>query len=103
MELDPAIALAAVFTAGGAAIWGPTIQGIIQMLKGVGVKALDGHEKLACLILSALVVAAAFAAGMQEDPPSRSLSVVEIILALLSTYTLTRMSMAAYDDFVGKE
>lgn len=104
MNLDPGLALGAVFTAAGAPIWGAAIQGIIQILKSIpqfeGV--LDGREKLMCFFLAGLLTLAAFYAGMTTVPPERTLDVVGVIVAVLAWFTVARMSMAAYDDFIAR-
>lgn len=104
MNIDPGIALASVFTAAGAPIWGGIIQGIIQVLKGVPQfkSVLDGREKLFCFIAAAIFVAAAFYAGITAVPPSMSLDVVGIVAAVLCWFTVARLSMTAYDDFIAK-
>lgn len=104
MDLDPGLALGAVFTAAGAPIWGAAIQGVIQILKAVpqfeGV--LNGYEKLLCFVLAGLLTVAAFYAGMTATPPERTLDVGGMLVAVLAWFTVARMAMAAYDDFIAR-
>lgn len=104
LDLDPGLALGAVFTAAGAPIWGAAIQGIIQILKSIPQFAgvLDGREKLMCFLLAGLLTLAAFYAGMTSVPPERTLDVAGLLVALLAWFTVARMAMAAYDDFIAR-
>jgi hypothetical protein len=105
MPIDPGVALASIFTAAGAPIWGGIIQGLIQVLKGIPQfkPLVDGREKLICFILAGLLVVAAFASAMSATPPAMSLDVVGIVAAILCWFTVGRIAMALFDDLIAKE
>lgn len=61
-------------------------------------KFIDGHEKLLAFILSALFVVAAYIVALQAVPPVTTLDLGGIVLALMSWFTVARLSMALHDD-----
>lgn len=103
MDIDPGIALSTAFTA--PPVWAAIIQGGIQVLKSVPqfAKVLDGREKLTCFIAALAVVILAFWAGMSVVPPERSLDAFGIVMAVMAWFTNARLSMALYDDFIGRQ
>lgn len=104
VDVDPGLALGAVFTAAGAYPWSLAVQGVIQVLKMVPQfeTLLNGREKLTCFILSLVLVVLAYGAALQTTPPERTLDIVGAVVAFLSWLAVARLSMAAYDDFIAK-
>jgi hypothetical protein len=98
-QLGPA-AFAALATGAGAPVWSLLIMGLIDTVKAVPEfrRIVDGHERLAAFLLSAVVTAAAFAVGLSIVPPTTNLSIFGIVLAVLSWFTVARLSMALHDD-----
>ena len=92
-------------TAGGAPIWAGVIQGIIQVLKQIPqFKAvLEGREKLTCFLLALVVMVLGFMAALQAVPPQVSLDIIGIVGAVLAWFTIARLSMAVYDDFIARD
>lgn len=104
VDFQNAAVITTVLTAAGAPIWAGIIQGIIQVLKAVPQFAslLEGREKLMCFILALLAVIVGFMAALQVVPPQVSLDIVGIVGAVLAWFTVARLSMAFYDDFIAK-
>jgi hypothetical protein len=105
IDFQDAAVITTVLTAAGAPIWAGIIQGIIQVLKAVPQfrGALDGREKLACFLLAFLAVVVGFMAALQATPPQASLDIIGIVGAVLAWFTVARLSMAFYDDFISRE
>jgi len=101
---DPGI-IPTVLTAAGAPVWAAAIQGIIQTLKAVPqFKALlEGREKLACFLLALVVTALGLTAAVNMVPPQASFDIIGIVAAFLAWFTVARLSMAFFDDFIAKD
>ena len=105
IDFQDAGIITTALTAAGAPIWAGIIQGIIQVLKSVPQfkTQLDGREKLMCFLLALAVVVIAFMASLQQVPPQLSLDIVGIVTMVLAWFTVARLSMAFYDDFISRE
>lgn len=102
-ELGPA-ALVGLATGVGAPLWASVLMVVINTIKAVPQFAgiLDGRERLAAFVLSAVVVALAFVAALQAVPPGVEVSVAGILIAVLSWFNVARLSMALHDDVAAK-
>jgi hypothetical protein len=89
------LTLAIILTAGGAVAASALVTGLVQLLKQLG-SLLDGRERLAAFILSAILVIVAFAAGVQDG--SLTVSIATVFAAFLAWYGIARLSMANYAD-----
>lgn len=101
---DPGVVTTAL-TAAGAPVWAAAIQMVIQTLKSVPQfkSLLEGREKLACFLLGFVVVALAFVASLSLVPPTATLDIIGVVGAFLAWFTVARLSMAFYDDFIAKD
>ena len=101
---DPGVVTTAL-TAAGAPVWAAAIQMVIQTLKAVPQfeRLLDGREKLMCFLLAGVVVVLAFVAALSVTPPAVSLDIIGIVGAFLAWFTVARLGMAVYDDFIKRE
>lgn len=93
------LTLAVVLTAGGAVAASAFITGFVQILKklpGLGSFFDNGKESLAAFVLSALLVATAFASTVTDK------SATAAFAAVLAWYGIARLSMGIYDDATAK-
>jgi uncharacterized membrane protein HdeD (DUF308 family) len=94
---ESALTLSLILTAGGAVAASALVTGIVQILKQLG-NFLDGKERLAAFILSAVLVVVAFVAGVNDG--TLTLNVASLFAAFLAWYGIARLSMAVYADVV---
>jgi uncharacterized membrane protein HdeD (DUF308 family) len=94
---ESALTLSLILTAAGAVAASALVTGIVQILKQLG-SFLDGYERLAAFILSALLVVVAYAAGLSDG--TLTLNVASLFAAFIAWYGIARLSMAVYADVV---
>lgn len=101
---DPGLITTAL-TAAGAPVWAAAIQMIIQVLKAVPQfkTLLAGREKLVCFLLAFAVIALAAVAAVSVAPPQLSFDVFGIVTMVLAWFTVARLAMAFFDDFIAKD
>jgi uncharacterized membrane protein len=92
---ETTLTLALVLTAGGAVLASGLVTGIVQILKQLGT-FLDGKERLAAFILSAVLVVIAFASGVSDG--TLTIQIPTLFAAFLAWYGIARLSMAVYAD-----
>lgn len=92
---ESALTLSLILTAGGAVAASALVTGIVQILKQLG-SFLDGKERLAAFILSAVLVVVAFIAGVNDG--TLTVNVASVFTAFLAWYGIARLSMAVYAD-----
>lgn len=98
MHIDAAT-VAVLLTAAGAPIASAIIWAAIDFIKSSPLTGLvEGREKLAAFIGSAIVVAFAYFVGLTAVPPTEELSLLGIVGALLAFYNIGRLAMAVHDD-----
>jgi len=103
MELTPA-AFAVLLTAAGAPIASGAIWAVIDFLKASPLKSVvEGREKLAAFLGSALVVVLAYIVGFAEVPPRYQPAdvgawIMLVVAGLLAFYNIGRLAMAVHDD-----
>lgn len=90
---------AILLTAAGAPIAAAAIWAGIDFIKGTPIKALvDGRERLAAFVGSALLVVLAYFVGITAVPPTSTFDVFGVIGAVLAWYGIARLAMATHDD-----
>ena len=94
---ESALTLSLILTAAGAVAASALVTGIVQILKQLG-SFLDGKERLAAFILSAVLVVIAYAAGLNDG--SLTLNIASAFAAFIAWYGIARLSMAVYADVV---
>lgn len=105
MDLQDPGVITTALTAGGAPVWAAAIQAIIQTLKAVPqiARFVDGREKLVAFLLAGVVVLLAAVAAVQLVPPQLNLDIIGIVAAVLAWFTVARLALAFYDDFLKRE
>lgn len=99
MPSDETLTLALILTAGGAVVASALVTGLVQLLKQLG-SLLNGRERLAAFILSAILVVIAFVSGVNDG--TLTLSLPTGFAAFLAWYGIARLSMAVYADATGE-
>jgi hypothetical protein len=94
---ESALTLSLILTAAGAVAASALVTGIVQILKQLGT-FLDGYERLAAFILSAVLVVIAYAAGLADG--TLTLNIASGFAAFIAWYGIARLSMAVYADVV---
>lgn len=97
MPSDETLTLALILTAGGAVVASGLVTGLVQLLKQLG-SLLDGRERIAAFVLSAILVVIAFISGVNDG--TLTLNIGTGFAAFLAWYGIARLSMAVYADAV---
>jgi hypothetical protein len=92
---ETTLTLSLILTAAGAVAASALVTGVVQILKQLG-SFLDGKERLAAFILSAVLVVIAYAAGLGDG--TLTLNVASGFAAFIAWYGIARLSMAVYAD-----
>ena len=92
---ESALTLSLILTAAGAVAASALVTGVVQILKQLG-SFLDGKERLAAFILSAVLVVIAYAAGLADG--TLTLNIASGFAAFIAWYGIARLSMAVYAD-----
>jgi hypothetical protein len=102
--MDPGLITTAL-TAAGAPVWAAAIQMIIQVLKAVPQfkRLLEGFEKLVCFLLALVVTLLAAVAAISVSPPQLSFDIFGIVTTVLAWFTVARLAMAFFDDFIAND
>lgn len=89
-----AIFLTAAGAVGGAAV----VWAIIDFLKKLVPGVIDGHERVAAFVGSALLIVLSFYSGLIEVPPTQTIDLYSILGLLIAWYGIARLAMATHDD-----
>ena len=90
------LTLAVVLTAAGVTVSSGLVTGLVQLFNTLLGSAMEGKERLAAFVLSALLVVVAYIAGVQDGTITTSIQ--SIFAAFLAWYGIARLSMANYAD-----
>jgi uncharacterized membrane protein HdeD (DUF308 family) len=94
---ETTLTLSLILTAAGAVAASALVTGVVQILKQLG-NFLNGKERLAAFILSAVLVVIAYAAGLSDG--TLTLNIASGFAAFIAFYGIARLSMAVYADIV---
>jgi hypothetical protein len=89
------LTLALILTAGGSVAAAALVTGLVQLLKQLG-SFLDGKERIAAFVLSAIIVVVAYASGVNDN--TLTLNIATGFAAFLAWYGIARLSMGIYAD-----
>ena len=92
---ETTLTLSLILTAAGAVAASALVTGVVQILKQLG-NFLNGMERLAAFILSAVLVVIAYAAGLSDG--TLTLNIASGFAAFIAWYGIARLSMAVYAD-----
>jgi hypothetical protein len=96
MPDDPStLTLALVLTAAGATIAAGLVTGLVQILKSLATGFMDGKERLAAFLASAVLVILAMGSAIQDGA---TLTIAFGFAGFLAWFTIARLSMAVYAD-----